>query len=87
MEESVASRAAGSRSEVSSRSRGERLALFVTGGMKGDWPAAWLLIAPVLILFGIAVIFPLIVPVVCLLSTTPALATPPGTASSATCSV
>ena len=43
MPESVAPQAAGSRSMVSSRSRGERLALFVTGWRWGDWPAAWLL--------------------------------------------
>ncbi len=60
MQESVAPQAAGSRSGVSSRSRGERLALFATGRKAGDWPAAWLLIAPVLILFGIAVVYPLI---------------------------
>lgn len=60
MQESVAPQAAGSRSGVSLRPRGERQALFATGRRAGDWPAAWLLLAPVLILFGIAVVFPLI---------------------------
>ena len=60
MQESVAPQAAGSRSEVSSRSRGGQHQLLATGRRVGDWPAAWLLLAPVLILFGIAVVFPLI---------------------------
>jgi len=60
MQESVAPQAAGSGSKVSSRSRGERQQLFATGRRGKDWPAAWLLLAPVLILFGIAVVFPLI---------------------------
>ena len=60
MQESVAPQAAGSRSGVSSQSRGGRPALLAMGRRIGDWPAAWLLLAPVLILFGIAVVFPLI---------------------------
>ena len=60
MQESVAPRTAGSRTDVSSRLRGEQSNLLATGRRIRDWPAAWLLIAPVLILFGIAVIFPLI---------------------------
>jgi ABC-type sugar transport system permease subunit len=60
MQESVAPQAAGSRSEVSSRVRGGQLKLSAAGWRKGDWPAAWLLLAPVLILFGISVVFPLI---------------------------
>lgn len=60
MAESVASDAAGSRSGLTSRPGGERRSLLATGWRVRDWPAAWLLIAPVLILFGIAVIFPLI---------------------------
>lgn len=57
MVESVAPQAAGSRSQASPRSRGERRKLFAAS--RGDWTAAWLLIAPVLVLFGIAVVFPL----------------------------
>ncbi|MBI4921896.1 MAG: sugar ABC transporter permease [Devosia nanyangense] len=60
MQETVASDAAGSRTKFSSRPGGERHALLATGWRVRDWPAAWLLIAPVLILFGIAVVFPLI---------------------------
>lgn len=58
MQESVARQAAGSRSDVSPKSRGERL--FAAGWRTRDWPAAWLLLAPVLVLFGIAVVFPLV---------------------------
>lgn len=60
MDESVAPHAAGSRSGVSSRAGGERRMLLVAGWRVRDWPAAWLLIAPVLVLFGIAVVFPVI---------------------------
>ena len=60
MQESVANNAAGSRSTFSSRPRGEPLTLLATSGRVRDWPAAWLLILPVLILFGITVVFPLI---------------------------
>ena len=60
MDESVAPHAAGSRSTVSSQAGGERRKLLAAGWRMRDWPAAWLLIAPVLVLFGIAVVFPLI---------------------------
>lgn len=60
MQESVAPRTTGTHVSASSRSRGEQSNLLATGRRIRDWPAAWLLIAPVLILFGIAVVFPLI---------------------------
>ncbi len=60
MQESVAPQAAGSRSGVSSRARGGQRKLSAAGRRMGDWPAAWLLLAPVLILFGISVVFPLV---------------------------
>ncbi|MGK2229690.1 MAG: raffinose/stachyose/melibiose transport system permease protein, partial [Devosia sp.] len=39
---------------------GQRELLATRGWRLKDTPAAWLLIAPVLILFGIAVVYPLI---------------------------
>ena len=60
MAETVATKAAASGTGFSSRLRGERGSLLATGRRVRDWPAAWLLIAPVLILFGIAVVFPLV---------------------------
>ncbi|HEY9011411.1 MAG TPA: sugar ABC transporter permease [Devosia sp.] len=60
MDESVVPHAAGSHTRGSSRTGGERRTLLAAGWRMRDWPAAWLLIAPVLILFGIAVVFPLI---------------------------
>lgn len=60
MQESVASDAAGSRTGISSQPGGEQRKLLATSWRVRDWPAAWLLILPVLILFGIAVVFPLI---------------------------
>src|ERR1041384_4652960 len=59
MEESVAPGAAASRSDLSSQG-GERRKLLATSWRVRDWPAAWLLILPVLILFGITVVYPLI---------------------------
>lgn len=59
MAETVAPDAA-ARTGFPSRSSGERRRLLATAGRVRDWPAAWLLIAPVLILFGIAVLFPLV---------------------------
>jgi raffinose/stachyose/melibiose transport system permease protein len=60
MQESVAADAAASRTGLSSRPSGEQRKLFATSWRVRDWPAAWLLILPVLVLFGIAVVFPLI---------------------------
>ena len=60
MEESVAAPAAGSRTGIASQRGGERPRLLAAGWRVRDWPAAWLLILPVLILFGITVVFPLI---------------------------
>jgi raffinose/stachyose/melibiose transport system permease protein len=60
MQESVADSAAGSRTGISSQPRGERQSLLATSWRVRDWPAAWLLILPVLILFGITVVYPLI---------------------------
>ena len=60
MQESVADNAAGSRTGISSQPRGERQSLLATSWRVRDWPAAWLLILPVLILFGITVVYPLI---------------------------
>lgn len=60
MQESVASNAAGSRTGNASQPRGEQRKLLAASWRVRDWPAAWLLILPVLILFGIAVVFPLI---------------------------
>ncbi len=60
MHESVADTAAGTRTRTPSHPGGERRTLFATGWRVRDWPAAWLLILPVLILFSITVIYPLI---------------------------
>jgi raffinose/stachyose/melibiose transport system permease protein len=60
MEETVATSAAASQLQSSASAVGQRV---LPGGRSwriADWPAAWLLIAPVVILFGIAVVFPLI---------------------------
>ncbi|WP_417310478.1 carbohydrate ABC transporter permease [Devosia sp.] len=60
MHETVAPDAAGSEAGHSPRAAGERRKLLASRGWRvRDWPAAWLLIAPVIVLFGIAVIFPL----------------------------
>ncbi|MDB5540713.1 MAG: putative transrane component of transporter [Devosia sp.] len=61
MHETVAASATATDAERSSRVAGERRKLLATRGWRiGDWPAAWLLIAPVLVLFGIAVVYPLV---------------------------
>jgi ABC-type sugar transport system permease subunit len=60
MQESVANPAAGSRTGISSQPGGERRKLLAIGWRGRDWPAAWLLILPVLVLFSITVIYPLI---------------------------
>jgi raffinose/stachyose/melibiose transport system permease protein len=60
MQESVADPVAGSRTGIASHHGGERRKLLAAGWRVRDWPAAWLLILPVLILFGITVVFPLI---------------------------
>ena len=65
MQETVADSAKGATAnEVSPRGSERRKLLAApraSGGWRlGDWPAAWLLIAPVIVLFGIAVVFPLI---------------------------
>jgi raffinose/stachyose/melibiose transport system permease protein len=60
MQESVADPVAGSRTGIASQHGGERRKLLAAGWRVRDWPAAWLLILPVLILFGITVVFPLI---------------------------
>ena len=60
MQESVADNAAGSRTGISSQQRGGQRKLSATSWRVRDWPAAWLLILPVLILFGITVVYPLI---------------------------
>ena len=60
MQESVADHAAGSRTGISSQQRGGQRKLFATSWRVRDWPAAWLLILPVLILFGITVVYPMI---------------------------
>jgi len=60
MQESVAETAAGSRTGISSQPGGKRRRLFATDWRVRDWPAAWLLIFPVLILFSITVVYPLI---------------------------
>lgn len=60
MTETVAPRAAASASGFSSRQSGGRQLPSATARRVRDWPAAWLLILPVLVLFGIAVVFPLI---------------------------
>ena len=60
MQESVADNAAAARTGLSSRSSGEQRELLASTWRVRDWPAAWLLILPVLILFGITVVYPLI---------------------------
>src|ERR671914_243368 len=60
MEETVASSAAASQHRSSASAVGQRALYGSRSWRVGDWPAAWLLIAPVVILFGIAVVFPLI---------------------------
>jgi len=61
MTESVADSATGPAVRQTSLMGGERRKLLATRGWRlTDTPAAWLLIVPVLILFGIAVVFPLI---------------------------
>ena len=60
MPQSVASSAAGAAERSSSRTIGERRELLANRGWRlKDTPAAWLLITPVLILFGISVVYPL----------------------------
>jgi raffinose/stachyose/melibiose transport system permease protein len=60
MQNSVAPNATAPEAERSSRVAGEQRKLLATRGRRiGDWPAAWLLITPVIILFGISVVFPL----------------------------
>ena len=60
MQQSVASSAAGAAERSSSREVGERLERLANRGWRlRDTPAAWLLITPVLILFGISVVYPL----------------------------
>lgn len=60
MQESVAEPAAGSRTGIASQMHGGQRKLLAGSWRVRDWPAAWLLILPVLILFGITVVFPLI---------------------------
>jgi ABC-type sugar transport system permease subunit len=59
MPDTVAADAAGSRADLSTQTHGERLRPLAYRWGNMDWPAAWLLIAPVIVLFGIAVLFPL----------------------------
>lgn len=60
MHETVAEDATAPEAGRESRKAGERRKLLATRGWRiGDWPAAWLLIAPVIVLFAIAVVFPL----------------------------
>ena len=61
MSESVADNATAPSARRSSQAGGERRKLLATRGWRlGDTPAAWLLILPVIVLFGISVVFPLI---------------------------
>ncbi|WP_082434596.1 carbohydrate ABC transporter permease [Devosia sp. A16] len=60
MQETVAPRTVDAGPGTTARPGGERGNLLATRLRTGDWPAAWLLLAPVLVLFGIAVVFPLI---------------------------
>jgi raffinose/stachyose/melibiose transport system permease protein len=60
MEESVVPDATASRPFASRVAGGERELPAGRSWRTGDWPAAWLLITPVVILFGISVVFPLI---------------------------
>ena len=59
MREGVASGATGAAATRVSPGGEQRKLLATRGWRLGDWPAAWLLIAPVIVLFGIAVLFPL----------------------------
>ena len=60
MPQSVASTAVGAAERSSSRAVGERRELLANRGWRlKDTPAAWLLITPVLVLFGISVVYPL----------------------------
>lgn len=60
MQETVATRTVDARPGSPARSGGEQSNRLATRLRTGDWPSAAILIAPVLILFGIAVVFPLI---------------------------
>lgn len=60
MTETAASGEAATRLASSLVAGGQRRLLASSSWRIADWPAAWLLIAPVVILFGIAVVFPLI---------------------------
>jgi raffinose/stachyose/melibiose transport system permease protein len=60
MEESVAPAATASRPHSSQSAGGQRKLSAGRSWRMGDWPAAWFLITPVVVLFGIAVVFPLI---------------------------